>query len=133
MCYSDIQYLYLARGLAEGVFPYTPTDDVPPSAQPNAATEEHQLSVEYPVLTGVWMGVTGMVTHAIGRNPDLDGVPHADVQVNLDAQFDSAIFWGGQRDRLLHHVAARAWPCWCSRNAEDHGTRCTSRRHRPWR
>ena len=94
MCYSDIQYLYLARGLAEGVFPYTPTDDVPASAQPNAATEEHQLSVEYPVLTGVWMGVAGMVTHAIGRNPDLDGVPHADVQVNLDAQFDSAIFWG---------------------------------------
>jgi uncharacterized membrane protein len=94
LCYSDIQYLYLARGLAEGVFPYTPVDDAPPSAQPHGADDQHQLSVEYPVLTGVWMGLAGIVTRMIGRNPDLSGVPHSDVQVNLDAQFDSAIFWG---------------------------------------
>jgi uncharacterized membrane protein len=50
MCYTDVLALYYAEGLADGQVPY----------------QDHQ--VEYPVLTGVFMGVLGLPVHALGRN-----------------------------------------------------------------
>jgi uncharacterized membrane protein len=52
------------------------------------------VSIEYPVLTGLWMGVMGEVTHLIGKDPDLSDTPHSEVGNNLDVQHDSAVFWG---------------------------------------
>jgi uncharacterized membrane protein len=94
LCYSDIQYLYAGRGLAEGIFPYTPVDHLPEVKQPATIEEEHSLTVEYPVLTGLWMGVAGIITHALGKSPDVSGIPHSAVSGDLDVQHDSAIFWG---------------------------------------
>ncbi len=94
MCYSDIQYLYSGRGLAEGIVPFTPLDQLPKSAQPATPADEHQVSIEYPVLTGVWMGAAGVVTHLVGRDPDLTGLRHSEVNYNKDVEYDSAIFWG---------------------------------------
>ena len=94
LCYSDIQYLYVGRGLAEGIFPYTPLDTLPEVKQPLNLDEAHGLTVEYPVLTGMWMGVAGIVTQAIGRSPDVSDEPHSAVGANPDVQYDSAIFWG---------------------------------------
>jgi uncharacterized membrane protein len=94
MCYSDIAYLYPARGLAEGILPYTPVDDLPASARPATSADDHQVSIEYPVLTGVWMGLAGAVTHLIGKDPDVSKLPHAEVTSNLDVQHDGTVFWG---------------------------------------
>lgn len=47
-CYSDVLALYYAEGLNEGKIPYA----------------EH--NVEYPVLTGAFMGVLGLPVHAFG-------------------------------------------------------------------
>lgn len=94
MCYSDISYLYTGRGLAEGIVPYTPTDSLPAARRPSATEGEHGLTIEYPVVTGAWMGLTGAVTHLIGRSPDLSDVPHSKVGANLDVQYDGAVFWG---------------------------------------
>ena len=94
MCYSDIGYLYAGRGLAQGILPYTPVDDLPKVAQPATSAEQHQLSIEYPVLTGVWMGLTGAVTRLIGKNPDVSQLAPSQVSGNLDVQYDSAVFWG---------------------------------------
>ena len=94
LCYSDISYLYAGRGLAEGIWPYTPLDDLPESARPVTTADEHQVSIEYPVLTGMWMGVAGLVTHLIGKDPDVSQLPHSEVANNLDVQHDSAVFWG---------------------------------------
>ncbi len=93
MCYTDIPYLYVGRGLAEGVFPYEPLTDLPADKQPVTTEDAHSLTVEYPVLTGLWMGVTGIVTRALGTNPDMSQVPHSEVGSNLDVQHDSAVFW----------------------------------------
>ena len=111
------------------IFPYTPTDDLPASAQPNAATEERPAHGRVPGADGRLDGRGGVGHARDRRNPDLDGVPHADVQVRRSsAQYDSGDLLGRQRRRLLHHVAARAGLAGAARNAEDHGTRCTSRR-----
>src|SRR5262245_21636893 len=60
-CYTDVLALYYAEGLNQGKVPYVPED--PP--------DEHQ--VEYPVLTGVFMGLIGLPVHAAGaRNPQLN-------------------------------------------------------------
>lgn len=48
-CYTDVLALYYAEGLNEGQVPYA----------------EHQ--VEYPVLTGVFMGVLGLPVHSLGK------------------------------------------------------------------
>ncbi len=53
LCYSDIPALYGARGIADGVFPYL------------IAPGEGQQVLEYPVLTGVAMHLSGIVTRAI--------------------------------------------------------------------
>jgi uncharacterized membrane protein len=93
LCYTDIPYLYVSRGLAEGITPYEPLDRLPPDKQPLTARAEDELTIEYPVLTGAWMGVAAVLTHALGRSPDLSQVSHALVGGNTDVQYDSAVFW----------------------------------------
>jgi uncharacterized membrane protein len=93
MCYSDIAYLYVGRGLAEGIWPYTPTQDLPPLKRPHTEAATSELTVEYPVLAGMWMGVAGAITRLIGKGPDLSRVPHDQVGNNLGVQYDSALFW----------------------------------------
>lgn len=54
-CYTDVLALYYAEGLHEGKVPY----------------RDHP--VEYPVLTGYFMGVLGLPVHALGvDNPDIN-------------------------------------------------------------
>ncbi len=94
MCYSDISYLYVGRGLAEGVLPYQPVDSLPGIKQPGNAAEQHQFSIEYPVLTGVWLGVAGFATHLIGKSPDVSELNHSEVGSDERVQYDGALFWG---------------------------------------
>ncbi len=55
MCYTDVLALYYAEGLNEGKVPYA----------------DHP--VEYPVLTGYFMGALGLPVHALGvRNPGIN-------------------------------------------------------------
>jgi uncharacterized membrane protein len=55
MCYTDVLALYYAEGLADGAVPY----------------QDHP--VEYPVVTGAFMGVIGLGVHALGvDNPNLN-------------------------------------------------------------
>lgn len=49
-CYSDIPFLYSARGMAEGNFPYMSPDAL----------------LEYPVLQTVIASLTGVFTHGVG-------------------------------------------------------------------
>ncbi len=93
LCYSDIAYLYVGRGLAEGIWPYEPTGDLPVQEQPATPSAAHELTVEYPVLTGMWMGAAAAVTRLIGKAPDVSQLPHDQVGSNLDVQYDSAVFW----------------------------------------
>ncbi len=93
MCYTDIPLLYVSRGLAEGIWPYQPLTDLPADKQPATAAQAQALTVEYPVLTGIWMGATGLLTRVIGTSPDVSRIPHASVGGNLDVQHDSAVFW----------------------------------------
>jgi uncharacterized membrane protein len=61
-CYTDVLALYYAEGLNQGKVPYVPEKPVP---------DDHQ--VEYPVLTGVFMGLIGLPVHAAGvKNPELN-------------------------------------------------------------
>ncbi|HCT80561.1 MAG TPA: hypothetical protein DGT23_29145, partial [Micromonosporaceae bacterium] len=61
-CYTDVLALYYAEGLSQGKVPYFPEYPVP---------DEHQ--VEYPVLTGAFMGLIGLPVHALGtRIPELN-------------------------------------------------------------
>src|SRR5690349_15996053 len=48
MCYTDVLALYYAEGLADGQLPYA----------------DH--AVEYPVLTGAFMGLIGLPVHELG-------------------------------------------------------------------
>ncbi len=91
MCYTDIPYLYAGRGLAQGIWPYEPQSDLAAGQQQSGSPEDR--AIEYPVLTGVWMGVTGEITHLIGKSPDLSGTPSSDVSGNPGVQYDSAVFW----------------------------------------
>ncbi|MGH3500498.1 MAG: glycosyltransferase family 87 protein [Nocardioidaceae bacterium] len=93
MCYSDIGHLYAGRGLAEGIWPYTPQSDLPANKQPSDVDEANGLTVEYPVLTGLWMGVTGAITHVVGDAPDLSQVPLSKVGQQSGVQHDEAVFW----------------------------------------
>lgn len=93
LCYTDIPFLYVSRGLAEGIFPYTPTDDLPDQKQPATSKEAEELTVEYPVLTGIWMGAAGWLTRQIGEGPDVSRIPHSEVGQVLGVQHDSAVFW----------------------------------------
>jgi uncharacterized membrane protein len=93
MCYTDIPFLYVSRGLAEGIFPYTPKGDLPPEKQPATTQDANDLTVEYPVLTGLWMGVAGWLTRGLGESPDVSQIPHSQVGQVLGVQHDSAVFW----------------------------------------
>jgi uncharacterized membrane protein len=53
-CYTDVLALYYAEGLNEGQVPYA----------------DHQ--VEYPVLTGAFMGVLGLPVHSLGQQQTID-------------------------------------------------------------
>lgn len=94
MCYSDMQNLYVARGLAEGIFPYTPIADLPFEKQPETIEDRHTLMIEYPVLTGFWMGATGWLTRQLGEDPDVSQISHGQVGQVLGVQHDAAVFWG---------------------------------------
>jgi len=60
-CYTDVLALYYQEGLANGKVPYVPEN--PPDDQ----------QVEYPVLTGMFMGLIGLPVHAAGvENPQLN-------------------------------------------------------------
>jgi uncharacterized membrane protein len=65
MCYTDVLALYYNEGLADGQIPYV------------------QHAVEYPVLTGVFMGVLGLPVHAVGK--DRPGFNQGQVFYNLNA------------------------------------------------
>jgi uncharacterized membrane protein len=93
LCYTDIPYLYVDRGLAEGFVPYEPFSDLPFIKQPVTAKTEDALTIEYPVLTGAWMGAAALVTHALGTSPDLADLPHSSVGSIAGVQHDSAVFW----------------------------------------
>jgi uncharacterized membrane protein len=61
-CYTDVLALYYAEGLNQGKIPYVPESPVP---------DDHQ--VEYPVLTGMFMGLLGLPVHALGEKfPELN-------------------------------------------------------------
>jgi len=94
MCYSDMQFLYVGRGLAEGLLPYQPISDLATERQPVTEEEREDLMLEYPVLTGAWMGVASFVTHALGKAPDLSTTPRDAIGSDVRVQSDSALFWG---------------------------------------
>ena len=97
-----------AAGLAEGVCPYQPLSDLPADRRPADERGANDLTIEYPVLSGVWMGATAFVTHALGKAPDLSDVPHAAMSGRcFGVQHDSAVFWARQRGRLLCGAADR--------------------------
>ncbi|MTK28881.1 hypothetical protein GL305_02315 [Nocardia seriolae] len=56
VCYSDIQYLWLGRGIDEHVFPYI-TGGITPDGQLTGG------AVEYPVLSGLLMWIGGLGAH----------------------------------------------------------------------
>ncbi|WP_187703022.1 glycosyltransferase family 87 protein [Nocardia yunnanensis] len=56
VCYSDIQYLWLGRGIDEHVFPYL-TGGITPDGQLTGG------AVEYPVLSGLLMWIGGIGAH----------------------------------------------------------------------
>ncbi|HEX5495542.1 MAG TPA: hypothetical protein VFX70_13315, partial [Mycobacteriales bacterium] len=58
LCYTDIQQLWIGRGIREHVFPYV-----------SGRLVNGQLlggAIEYPVLTGLFMWVTGLPAHEDG-------------------------------------------------------------------
>ncbi|WP_089154841.1 glycosyltransferase family 87 protein [Micromonospora sp. NBS 11-29] len=65
MCYTDVLALYYAEGLNEGKVPYA----------------DHP--VEYPVLTGYFMGALGLPVHAVGT--DNPGINQGQWFYNLNA------------------------------------------------
>ncbi|GAB3211998.1 hypothetical protein [Nocardia tengchongensis] len=56
VCYSDIQYLWLGRGIDHHVFPYI-TGGITPDGQLTGG------AVEYPVLSGLFMWIGGLGSH----------------------------------------------------------------------
>jgi uncharacterized membrane protein len=109
LCYSDIQYLYTGRDLARGTFPFTPVDrtaverELRTSGQLNGLDSQqvddlvtskvNTRTVEYPVLTGIYMGVMGLLTHFVGIGADLSDISYDQEQGDKLAQHDSAVFW----------------------------------------
>ncbi|WP_262285029.1 glycosyltransferase family 87 protein [Micromonospora sp. MA102] len=71
MCYTDVLALYYAEGLNEGKVPYA----------------DHP--VEYPVLTGYFMGAIGLPVHALGV--DRPGINQGQWFYNLNALVLSAL------------------------------------------
>ncbi|MFE3983995.1 glycosyltransferase family 87 protein [Nocardia tengchongensis] len=65
VCYSDIQYLWLGRGIDHHVFPYI-TGGITPDGQLTGG------AVEYPVLSGLFMWIGGL-----GSRTDADFLWHS--------------------------------------------------------
>lgn len=61
-CYSDLPYLYTARGFAELSWPYSDDEGV---------RARHQV-MEYPVGISYWAWGTAWVTHRLAGSPDID-------------------------------------------------------------
>jgi Glycosyltransferase family 87 len=59
LCYSDVLPLYPGRGLSRGLIPYLDS------------------KIEYPVLTGVYMGLIGLPIHYLASHGRLTGPAHA--------------------------------------------------------
>jgi uncharacterized membrane protein len=109
MCYSDIEFLYVGRDLARGTVPYRPVDRPALEAELRANGQlngldpaqvrdavdraVHDRTIEYPVLTGAYMGVMAALTHVVGIGADLSSVSYNDLQSNKSAQHDAAVFW----------------------------------------
>jgi uncharacterized membrane protein len=93
MCYSDIQYLYVGRGLDRGVIPFEPIDQMPKDVRPTTVARFHELTIEYPVLSGLWMGGAAVITHLIGGSPPGGDVPNSPVATQLKGEYRSAVFW----------------------------------------
>jgi uncharacterized membrane protein len=109
MCYSDIEFLYVGRDLAHGTVPYSPVDRAKVQrelrgtgelnglgpAQVREAVDKsvHDRTVEYPVLTGLYMGFMAGVTHVVGIGADLSDVPYNELAADKSAQHDAAVFW----------------------------------------
>ncbi len=91
MCYTDVLALYYSEGLADGQIPYV------------------QHAVEYPVLTGVFMGVLGLPVHALGKNhPEINQGQwfyNANALVLSGFAVASAVFLLGLRRRRPWDVA----------------------------
>ncbi len=88
MCYSDVPALYAGRGIAQGAFPYL---DVGPW-QP----------VEYPVLTGLAMWLTGWVTRTAGGAAN--ALLYFDVNILATLAWLAVTVWATART-----VARRPW------------------------
>jgi uncharacterized membrane protein len=70
LCYSDIPALYGIRGFADGLIPYV---QIPEGGTP----------LEYPVLTGMFMWIAGLVTAAIAPVLYANDVTRAFFDVNV--------------------------------------------------
>jgi uncharacterized membrane protein len=70
LCYSDIPALYGIRGLADGLVPYV---QIPEGGTP----------LEYPVLTGMFLWIAGLVTAGIAPILYADDVTRAFFDVNV--------------------------------------------------
>ncbi|HSS67526.1 MAG TPA: glycosyltransferase 87 family protein [Nocardioidaceae bacterium] len=93
LCYSDIQYLYVGRGLDRGVIPFEPADDMPVAIRPTTLEGFQKLTIEYPVLSGLWMGGAAVITSWIGGTPPGGDVPNSPVATQLKGEYRSAVFW----------------------------------------
>jgi uncharacterized membrane protein len=93
MCYSDIQYLFVGRGLDVGVIPFEPAEDMPEEVRPSTLDEEHAITIEYPVLSGLWMGAAAWITNAIGGTPPGGDVDGSVLSRQIKGEYRSAVFW----------------------------------------
>jgi uncharacterized membrane protein len=84
-CYSDIVHLYWGRGIAEGLVPYL--DD------PSATGDE---VVEYPVLTGAAMWVTGLLVPD-GGDATSRGIRYFDVNALAITLLAAVTVWATAR------------------------------------
>lgn len=81
-CYSDITALFGARGISGGGFPYLGNG---PASQ-----------IEYPVVTGLVMWFSGLVTRVLGSGPDLTRL-YFDVNVVLLVACLAVTVWATAR------------------------------------
>jgi uncharacterized membrane protein len=87
-CYTDVVALYFSEGLSDGKVPY----------------RDH--AVEYPVLTGAFMGAIGLPVHAMDR--DLPGMEQAKTFFDLNA-LGLILFGAGTLGCVLLLRQRRPW------------------------
>ena len=64
LCYSDVQQLWLGRGVPEHTFPYLHGRLVPAESGPGTLVDG---AVEYPIITGLFMWLAGLPAHNDGQ------------------------------------------------------------------